>query len=659
MFKQGKGAIVTPKTKKAELGAKEVHDKKADKIIAPLYAVTYYARSVMSNNLFYTDSELRDSTNEMFMETEAIANSPLIRLALEKGILKTEAKFIKVKMKDAEGNVIGYRTVFCDGKKNIYISNLLNVFVGDADFPKTSINDLLKGFTAGRFYGDHITDIYRPFSWSPSQERNSQFLFAAAEEEAIEAVIDAVGGGIFSKKMKALAGDEKAFKKLGARLGMFSSPALEAGKIGWEQGTGILVLNAELEGPSDFYDSDLKELNSAGIKNDRSTYDGAGYYRADLMMDSLNYAAGAQIIESPAEAARYAAQERLTHVYGKICAHALMFASFEAMISFVKNNYKETDYKVFGNPNNIVAVLDSNAAKIIDFDFLEEKLNKNKESIQLYLLAVAKEHKAHTGSQLFGKLMAFDAEKTLSWVKERKTAEVDDIINNAGEGNGSIYDNNSYFVDAVLNSVKDNDELFGKLIRECPPFLRTIVSNSVRKLNADIKGFRVDLPESVSETALFDPTYMVSNKKLDGVLGVTPEGQIEVYCPDLTDIPEACDMAGLKYPAPGLYDCALFKRVSLDQIRQRLVQAGLSNEEVRAIYEIFKYAPFGAVIIAPVNFLKRKLAGMDTDYDAVVLFWDYTLEKIIRQGFKAEAKSRGIHGAWSGPIPYMIYGTTK
>ena len=60
-----------------------------------------------------------------------------------------------------------------------------------------------------------------------------------------------------------------------------------------------------------------------------------------------------------------------------------------------------------------------------------------------------------------------------------------------------------------------------------------------------------------------------------------------------------------------------------------------------------------------VNFLKRKLAGMDTDYDAVVLFWDYTLEKIIRQGFKAEAKSRGIHGAWSGPIPYMIYGTTK
>lgn len=657
MFKQGKGAIMAPKTKKAELGAKEVHDKKVDKIMEPLYAVTYYARSVMSNNLFYTDSsELRDSTNEMFMETEAIANSPLIRLALEKGILKTEAKFIKVKMKDAEGNIIGYKTVFCDGKKNIYISNLLNVFVGDADFPKTSINDLLKGFTAGRFYGDHITDVYKPFSWSPSQERNSQILFAAAEEDAIEAVIDAVGGGILLEKMKALAGDEKAFKKLGARLGMFSSPALEAGKIGWEQGTGILVLNEELEGPSDFNDLIAKEL--AGIENDRSTYDGAGYYRADLMMDSLNYAAGAQIIESPAEAARYAAQERLTHVYGKICAHALMVSSFSLLQKHIEDNYE--NYRIFGNPENVVAILDSNAAKIIDFDFLEEKLNKNKESIQLYLLAVSKEHKAHTGSQLFSKLMVFDAEKTLSWVKERKTAEVDDIINNAGEGNGSIYDNNSYFVDAVLNSIKDNDELFGQLIRECPPFLKAIVSNSIRKLNADIKGFRVDLPESVSETALFDPTYMISNKKMDGVLGVTPEGQIEVFCPDLTGIPEACDMAGLKYPAPGLYDCALFKRVSLDQIRQRLIQTGgLSNEEVRGIYEIFKYAPFGAVIIAPVNFLKRKLAGMDTDYDAVVLFWNYILEQIIKQGFNKEAKARGIHGAWSGPIPYMIYGTTK
>ena len=107
MFKQGKGAIMAPKTKKAELGAKEVHDKKVDKIMEPFYAVTYYARSVMSNNLFYTDSELRDSTNEMFMETEAIANSPLIRLAVAKDVLKTESKFIKVKMKDDKGNITG------------------------------------------------------------------------------------------------------------------------------------------------------------------------------------------------------------------------------------------------------------------------------------------------------------------------------------------------------------------------------------------------------------------------------------------------------------------------------------------------------------------------------------------------------------------------
>lgn len=430
---------------------------------------------------------------------------------------------------------------------------------------------------------------------------------------------------------------------------------MDAGSIGFKEGTGALILNKELKGPSDFSNVD-------DITNDRSTFDGIAYMLDQQMANCLNTAAGKKIV-SPREAAMYACQMRTDKIYSKVFMKADREIVFKYKLAYIYANYKEDDYMIVGNQNNITAIFDSNAAKIIDFNFLEEDMNVNKNSMTIYLLNIAKAHSAGIGGQLLNKMLAANEAATLEWLRKTTHKGVVASIDKASEGHGSLYAQDNYFTDAVLNSVKENDSLFDQLVTQCPVFAHSIVRNTIRRINSNVAGLRAQIGDTaVSLTAMFDDSYIVTNKAIDGLLEVTPEGQVEVYCPDLIGIAEACNMVGVKYPAPGLFDSQLFKRVSLKQVDMRIIDLAkrgvITGEQAQALHKSFVDAPFGVVVIAPVNFMKRKLAGMDTDYDSLVLFWEQTIVNVLTEGLKNEAKRRGISykKGWSGPIPYMIYG---
>lgn len=653
MFKQGKGAVVAPKAKGIEKTIKEVHDKKADLAMQPLYAVRYFARSLDLEEILLMQTHGGIDCSPFI--AEVTSNSPLLRMGLDEGLItKSNATSdIKYKIRNKDGDPIGESKSRIDGLSNMLLNNLITVQV-----PKTGLGKIqLDGIIESGFVIEGIE--YHVLTWTPGSSRRGSLIFAAMQEKEIQYLQNKIGGGVLLEEVKRKIGTKDAHKlltKLGSRVGQFSSPGLFAGQIGWNQGTGFIVIDGKLQGPSDF-NAGLK-----GLENDRELYDGQAMFLDELMQSVLNTAANEKLF-SLGEARRCAVQIRTDKIYSKICADAYTRASFDALIAHVKSRYK--GYKVFGNSDNIVAIFDKNAAKIINMEFLEKDINVNKNSMKLYLLAVAKEHNCKTSSQLLNKLGAFDKDATLAWVEKTKEKEVEEIINTNAEGNGSMYDDPEklYAPNAIWNiatrAYEGNKDLYFN-IAKCEPILNSLVGQTVKKINSDIANFRVKLEKASSLTVLFDPSYLLSDRKIDGILGITKKGQIEVFCADRRGDAEASAMIGIKYPAPGLFDIERFQRISLEQIESRLKNLlgnKITQEEYVAILEKFKYAAYGVVYMGPINFIKRKLAGMDTDFDAVSLIWEPALVNIVEKGFEEEAKTRGVKGPWSGPIPYIEYGT--
>ena len=372
MFKQGKGAIVAPKAKGIEKTMKEVHDKKADLVMRPLYEVRYFARSLDLEEILLMQAN--NGVDCAPFIAEVISNSPLLRMGLDEGLItKSNATSdIRYKIKDNDGKLVGESKSRIDGLSNILLNNLITVQV-----PKTGLGKIqLDGIIESGFVIEGIE--YHVLTWTPGSSRRGSIIFAAIREKEIQYLQNKIGGGVLLEEVKRKIGTKDAHKlltKLGSRVGQFSSPGLFAGQIGWNQGSGFIVVNDELQGPSDF-NSGLK-----GLQNDRSLYDGQAMFLDELMKSILNTAAKENIF-SLVEARRCAVQMRTDKLYAKICADAYTKASFDALIAHVKSRYKGK-YKVFGNPDNIMAVFDSNASKVINFDFLEKDINIDKNSMKL------------------------------------------------------------------------------------------------------------------------------------------------------------------------------------------------------------------------------------------------------------------------------------
>lgn len=715
------GTIVVEKTIKSCFDSK-AHNVLADKTMKPLYEESFFIRAFELKKVkgYAHKVQIQKKAGQRSANRyEAIGNSPLIRAVF--AAQKTDpAKRIIVPVRDKDGNVTSHYSITTGivGPKQTHKYHLINGLVqinfGDKFPEKEAIKNGLTITPQGEIHlGDMRKAIpngkwYVPATWTPSQERKGSMLFTCLAN--VWKISEAIGGGAIGYMANKFRDKNlEKYKKLGARLGLFTAPSLYGGSFhtsGDNPTEGILILNNSLLGAGDFSDKEeaalkqkIKELVPEPQKEltmedlvgeedaneilqkqtkekeereakrqellkampDKKTFDGAAWVASEKTAEIVKIMTGGRIILTKVEAARLSHQMRSNLVYSKVFADSVTKIVLDTIVKYIKKHF-EGEYKIYGNTDNIVAVFDSNAAKLIDFNFLDEKLINEDKEMQIYVLNPAKGTDCATGSQLFVKLGLANRKRTIDWAIKHRKSDLSKIIDSAYcpvGGNANFMDS-SINANNVILAQQEREAVKNRIVSD-----RLVVSRKVRdifkKADADIAGFRFMLEEcSKTLKALFDITYILTDEKVTSLLGETKEGSVEIFAPDIEESTggKTVKAIGLKYPCPGEKEFERFSLVTYRQIKERILElkkgGTITEEEARALVEYYQYSSFGAVILAPDNAMKNKLAGMDTDFDALSIIWEEGLVSILEDAAKTDAKAAGVK-SYSGPVPFIIY----
>ena len=721
------GEVVVSKTISSSFDYQS-HNIMADKIMKALYEESFIIRAFdlkkikgNARKVQITREEGQRSANRW----EQIGNSPIVRAVFEaQGA--DPIKKVSVPVRDDDGNITSYYSITTGtvGVKQTHkyhlIKGLVQINFGSSFPEKKAIEQGLTITAQGSVYLGNMTKAYpgakwyTPATWTPSQERKSSMIFSCLAEETWK-ISEAIGGGAIGHMIEKYKNKSpEKYKKLGARLGLFSAPSLYGGSFHTSGNTpeeGILILNNSLLGGGDFTEAveeklkkkledlvpeptqdeldkelaaaagdplDEKEIKERQAKEkatreaareelkkavpDKNTFDGAAWITNDKVAEIVKIMTGGRIRLNRVEAARLSLQMRTNLVYSKVFADSITKIVLDTIVGYIKKHF-DGEYKIYGNTDNIVAVFDSNAAKLIDFDFLDEKLINEDREMQIYVLNPAKGTDCATGSQLFVKLGLANKQATMAWARKHRESDLAKTIDSAYcpvGGDSNFMDSSINANNVVLAQQESNDAIKNRIISD-----RLVMSRKVRdifkKADADIAGFRFLLEEcSKTLKALFDVTYILTDEKVTSLLKETEDGAVEIFAPDIEESTggKTVRAFGLKYPCPGEKEFERFSLVTYRQIKERILElkreGKITEDEVRALVEYYQYSSFGAVILAPDNAMKNKLAGMDTDFDALSIIWEEGLVSILEESAKKDAMAIGVE-SYSGPIPFIIY----
>lgn len=721
------GQVVVEKTISSSFDT-TAHNIMADKIMKPLYEESFFLRAfdlkkIKGNacKVQITREEGQRSNNRY----EQVGNSPIIRAVFEaQGA--DPVKKISVPIRDNDGNITSYYSITTGtvGVKQTHryhlIKGLVQINFGSSFPEKKAIEQGLTITAQGGVYLGNMTKAYpgakwyTPATWTPSQARKGSMIFTCLAEETWK-ISEAIGGGALGHMIEKYKNKSpQKYKKLEARLGLFSAPSLYGGSFHTSGNTpeeGILILNNSLLGGGDFTEAveeklkkklenlvpeptqdeldkelaaaagdplDEKEIKDRQTREkiarekareelkkavpDKNTFDGAAWITNDKVAEVVKIMTGGRIRLNRVEAARLSLQMRTNLVYSKVFADSVTKTVLDTIVGYIKK-YFDGEYKIYGNATNIVAVFDSNAAKLIDFDFLDEKLINEDKEMQIYVLNPAKGTDCATGSQLFVKLGLANKQATMAWARKHRESDLAKTIDSAYcpvGGDTNFMDSSINANNVVLAQQESNEAVKNRIISD-----RLVMSRKVRdifkKADADIAGFRFMLEEcSKTLKALFDITYILTDEKVTSLLGETKDGAVEIFAPDIEESTGGKQVRafGLKYPCPGEKEFERFSLVTYSEIKRRVLElkknGTITEEEVHALVEYYQYSSFGAVILAPDNAMKNKLAGMDTDFDAISIIWEEGLVSILEESAKKDAMAIGVE-SYSGPIPFIIY----
>ena len=83
----------------------------------------------------------------------------------------------------------------------------------------------------------------------------------------------------------------------------------------------------------------------------------------------------------------------------------------------------------------------------------------------------------------------------------------------------------------------------------------------------------------------------------------------------------------------------------------------IDQATARLVFNYFSFTSYGTIKIAADNALKHKLAGMDTDYDGVVVILEKELVDILVDVYakrkEALEESTGLIASHAGTIPFI------
>ena len=527
--------------------------------------------------------------------------------------------------------------------------------------------------------GTHIEALI----WTPSNERNGQILFTSVDPTIAWNKLEAIGGGSISRKLAGKMPVAK-FKKLASRLGLFATPAVEFTQVGTEN-HGLLVLDHELLSEEDFNNVSKEILARIGVEIDAKQWDGAAFFSADLALEGLKNL-GMKRIDIK-KALMFAFQLRVEQVYAKVFGEALHQSIINKMAKFIIEELDKIEastgkklYRIYGNENCISMILDGNAAKIVDLD-----QDAKEEGMTVYLLDIAKGSESGTATQMTDKFAIFNKEATAEFLFNRGKKDCLDYAKSIGDNDCSLLGEDINVWQTLLNIGKSApaDSQIAFNVYSDQYIISKMLKDTSKKHEAAYRKGRVSIA-SEFQRALFDSTYLLTNGAINSILKVTELGAIECYSTDVLErfaeeieaietdesltadektskLDEILTGAVIKYPTPGREEIELVRFKTEREIRATImtyVNDGIIDQATaRLVFNYFSFTSYGTIKIAADNALKHKLAGMDTDYDGVVVILEKELVDILVDVYakrkEALEESTGLIASHAGTIPFI------
>ena len=527
--------------------------------------------------------------------------------------------------------------------------------------------------------GTHIEALI----WTPSNERNGQILFTSVDPTIAWNKLEAIGGGSISRKLAGKMPVAK-FKKLASRLGLFATPAVEFTQVGTEN-HGLLVLDHELLSEEDFNSVSKEILARIGVEIDAKQWDGAAFFSADLALEGLKNL-GMKRIDIK-KALMFAFQLRVEQVYAKVFGEALHQSVINKMAKFIIEELDKLEtttgkklYRIYGNENCISMILDGNAAKIVDLD-----QDAKEEGMTVYLLDIAKGSESGTATQMTDKFAIFNKEATAKFLFNRGAKDCLDYAKSIGDNDCSLLSEEINVWQTLLNIGKSApaDSQIAFNVYSDQYIISKLLKDTSKKHEAAYRKGRVSIA-SEFQRALFDSTYLLTDGAINSILKVTELGAIECYSTDVLErfaeeieaietdesltasektakLDEILTGAIIKYPTPGREEIELVRFKTEREIRATImtyVNNGIIDQATaRLVFNYFSFTSYGTIKIAADNALKHKLAGMDTDYDGVVVILEKELVDILVDVYakrkEALEETTGLIASHAGTIPFI------
>lgn len=630
----------------------------------------------------------------------AVGNGPITNH--NSVVYEKQAKNLSFKAKNARGEEVERQTKVGGDSNYRFTKSLLRLNVADAE--ATQITSIKAEGIVVKFGVKTITDArivvnekagdesvksllakgyiyYAVNSWSNSDERNGgMLLYNTLERTGTEAfkIQDEIFGGALSSKIneynKVLPYNVLS-KDIITRNGIFNAPMLKMGEIANDK-FGVLIVEEKLKGVDDYTELQHKEMNKLGINIDSYTYDGGNFMSVSLIKYMFKTYLNIELTDE--EALMISLQNRCDVVTTKNYGATDTDETIVVMAKNIMGKYKTT---LVGNPDNIGMIIDKNSYKLMSMANVISRY-KNNISINLYVLDIARYSETNTSGQLVEKFMAINAYKTMNFLrslgKDRISMYTEDTFDTENDlkyvidkdGNMSL---NYDLLDALILTNKE------RVMKDRYAFEK-IIQRSIRLQEAAVNKLKLPV-QSLYLRALFDYSKLIQNEteyileydaELDAIecynldVLLVNKDTIEVinnkYEEDLKNgvdivvaktnrklaLDKVLTAVAIKYPCPGSEEFQVVRFLTLEETAERVEEKIVDEKSRELVYKMFENKGSGCILISPVNTLKNKLAGMDTDYDALALIFERELVDIVME---AERKNSCVFINTDGTVP--------
>ncbi len=353
------------------------------------------------------------------------------------------------------------------------------------------------------------------------------------------------------------------------------------------------------------------------------------------------------------KALMFAFQLRVEQVYAKVFGEALHQSVINKMAKFIIEELDKIEaatgkklYRIYGNKNSISMILDGNAAKIIDLD-----QDAKEEGMAVYLLDIAKGSESGTATQMTDKFAIFNKEATAEFLFNRGKKDCLDYAKSIGDNDCSLLGEDINVWQTLLNIGKSApaDSKIAFDIFSDQYIVSKLLKDTSKKHEAAYKKGRVSIA-SEFERALFAEEIEAIETN-DNLSAIEKTAKLD----------EILTGAVIKYPTPGREEIELVRFKTEREIRATImsyVEDGIIDQATaRIVFNYFSFTSYGTIKIAADNALKHKLAGMDTDYDGVVVILEKALVDILVDVYakrkEALEESTGLIASHAGTIPFI------